>query len=86
VGVAGTDLCRTSRFAEVGGEASDPGECVCRGAAAGCGVSSDAAGVGEPVGYEAGDGRLGGAKVREGQGRGEMKYEFASSALPEAVR
>jgi len=59
------DLCITAGSAGTGGAAIDPGECVSRGAAAWCGVGGGAAGVGEPVGYEAGDGGLGGEEVGE---------------------
>ena len=62
--------------------AGDPGECVSRGTAAGCGVGGGAARVGGSVGYQDGDGGLGGEEV----GEGELKNEFASGEGPGAIR
>ena len=62
--------------------AGDPGECGSRGAAAGHGVGGGAARVGGSVGYQDGDGGLGGEEV----GEGELKNEFASGEGPGAIR
>jgi len=52
-------------LAGAGGAAGDQRERVSRGAAAGCSVASGAEGVGESLGYQAGDGGVGGEEVGE---------------------
>lgn len=54
-------------FAGISGAASNPRECVSRGAAAGCGVGGGAERAGGSVGYQNGDGGMGGEEVLMGE-------------------